>query len=58
LQTVTGAAGTVSMAWILARKPRSSQATSNGQIVHAESADKFGQLHKRGDYGRANASPI
>lgn len=24
----------------------------------AQSADKFGQLHKRGDYGKANASPI
>ncbi len=27
-------------------------------LLNAESANKFGQLHKRGDYGRPNVSPI
>lgn len=28
------------------------------QMDFAESADKFGQMHKRGDYGKPNVSPI
>ncbi len=54
---VTAGGSTATMVWgIFSRLPTATPAFS--QIVQAQSADKFGNLHKRGDYGRANASPI
>jgi hypothetical protein len=56
---VAGSGGnTATFAWVLLRKHKGGPPTINGQIISGESADKFGQMHKRGDYGRANASPI
>jgi hypothetical protein len=46
------------LAWVLLRKHLGADPTVTGQIIQALSADKFGQMHKRGDYGRANESPI
>lgn len=49
---------TSTMVWSLLRKTPGTLPVSTGQIVAAESAQKFGQMHKRGDYGRPNASPF
>jgi hypothetical protein len=46
------------LTWSLFRNHPGADPTSSGEIVQASSADKFGQMHKRGDYGRANSSPI
>ncbi len=56
---VTGTSpNTSTLVWSLLKKNPAAVPTDRGRIVFAESANKFGQLHKRGDYGRANASPI
>jgi len=55
--TITVGASSAVFSWGLARRPPGGPVTIH-QILTAESADKFGQMHKRGDYGRANASPI
>ncbi len=56
---VTIGANSVTMNWSLVHRfapPLVGLSTT--QIRDAESADKMGQMHKRGDYGRANSSPI
>jgi len=55
--TVTVGASSAVFAWGIAHRAPPGPVTIN-QILTAESADKFGQMHKRGDYGRANSSPI
>jgi hypothetical protein len=56
--TVTVGARSGTFVWVLVKRPPHTVPTVTGQIVTSEAADKFGQQHKRGDYGRANASPI
>ncbi len=53
---VTAGGSTATMVWGI--RTGKGAAMTCPQIVTALSADKFGNLHKRGDYGRANASPI
>ncbi len=56
---ITVGASSVALVWSLLHRivgPPKSVATV--RIIQALAADKFGQLHKRGDYGRANLSPI
>lgn len=49
---------TATLVWSLLHKVNGAVPISRGPIINAQAADKFGQLHKRGDYGRANTSPI
>jgi hypothetical protein len=56
--TVGSGGNTSTLAWSLLHKVKGAVPIDRGPIVLAESADKYGQLHRRGDYGRANASPI
>ena len=49
---------TASLKWVLARFPKLPAPPTDRQIAAASSANKFGQQHKRGDYGRPNVSPI
>lgn len=56
--TLTSGGSSAVVAWVLLHKVKGSPPTVRGQIIGAESADKFGQMHKRGDYGKANAPPI
>jgi hypothetical protein len=58
LWVVGSGPNTSSFSHILTHRPKGGPVTSRGAIITCESADKFGQMHKRGDYGRANASPI
>jgi len=55
---VTNGASTCTLVWSLVRKELLPAPPSATQIVFAESAEKFGVMHKRGDYGRLNVSPI
>jgi hypothetical protein len=56
---VAGSGGNTStLAWCLLHKVKAAVPVNRGEVTHAESAEKFGQMHKRGDYGRANSSPI
>jgi len=55
---VTGGGGNNStVLWALVHRKKGTPTTAR-QITQAESADKWGQMHKRGDYGKQNASPI
>jgi len=54
---ITSGGSTATFAWGVAKRPRGGPVTIS-QILTAQSADRVGQMHKRGDYGRANASPI
>lgn len=54
---VPGGGGTVTLVWSLVHRKAPDPITGH-QIVTAASADKWGQMHKRGEYGRLNASPI
>ncbi len=56
--TVTGAGGTGTFVWVIAHKRKAPTPWTTTQITNAESSSKFGQMHKRGSYGRPNASPI
>jgi len=49
---------TATLDWCILHKVKGGVPVVRNSIVNAESANKFGQLHKRGDYGRANESPI
>jgi len=54
--TIVGTGGdTATLAWVLAKKGTSVTTT---QIVSVGVPNKFGQMHKRGDYGRPNSAPI
>lgn len=55
---VGGGGNTSTLVWSVIHKAVGTPPITRGQITEAESADKVGQMHKRGDYGRANASPI
>lgn len=44
--------------WCIIQKHKGAVPTVRGNILFADSANKFGTMHKRGDYGRPNASPI
>lgn len=52
---VTSGGSTATLSFCLFKR---SNVAASEQILQAESASKFGQMHKRGDYGRPNASPI
>jgi len=54
---VTSGGSTATFAWGIAKRPPGGPVTLT-QILTASSAEKVGQMHKRGDYGRANSSPI
>jgi len=54
---VTGGGGSVTLVWSLIHRKAPDPITAR-QITTAGSADKWGQMHKRGEYGRLNASPI
>jgi len=57
--TITRGAATATLSWQLVKRTHTPLLTYTSQaIITAASADKIGQMHKRGDYGRANASPI
>lgn len=53
---LTNGASTATLVWGILH--RSGLPFPFTQITSAESADKFGQMHKRGDYGRPNNAPI
>lgn len=55
--TVTAGPATLTATWSLLHRIPASPPSAL-QILQAESAGKFAMLHKRGDYGRANSSPI
>ena len=56
---ITVGANTANLVWsLLHRIPGPPVTFTSLPIVQALSADKFGGLRKRGDYGRANESPI
>lgn len=46
------------LVWSLLHKVKGAVPIDRGPIILAQSANKYGQLHKRGDYGRPNDSPI
>lgn len=55
---IVGSGGnTVTMVWSLIHRKAPDPITGH-QITTAESAQKWGQMHKRGEYGRLNAAPI
>ncbi len=55
---IAGSGGnTVTLVWSLIHRKAPDPITGH-QLTTAESADKWGQMHKRGEYGRLNASPI
>jgi len=56
--TVGSGGNTSTLTWNLLRKVKGAVPIDRGPITLAQSANKYGQLHKRGDYGRANSSPI
>lgn len=57
--TIVIGGATASFYWaLITRLPGPTVLYSNRQIIQAKSAQKFGQLHKRGNYGRTNQSPI
>lgn len=49
---------TVTVVWGIVHRHVPPAVPTLSAIVTAISADKFGQMHKRGDYGRSNGSPI
>lgn len=49
---------TTTLSWSLIHKQKGLPPIVRGQILQAHATNKFGQMHKRGDYGRANTSPI
>lgn len=49
---------TATLRWVIAHRQPAPNPVTTSLIIQALSADKFGQMHKRGDYGRANLSPI
>ncbi len=53
---ITGG-GSVTMAFVLVHRKKGDPVSSI-EVTTAQSADKWGQMHKRGEYGRANSSPI
>ncbi len=55
---VVNGGSSATLTWCLLHKTPGQLPTSTGEIVSAEAGEKIGQMHKRGDYGRANASPI
>jgi hypothetical protein len=56
---ITVGAATATLVWSLAHRGLGpTHPISADAIISAESAEKFGQMHKSGDYGRANQSPI
>jgi len=55
---VTSGGNTAQLTWVLMGRVPGPIFLTTEQIIAAEAADKFGMMHKRGDYGRANASPI
>ncbi len=56
--TTTVGGNNVILQWGVMKKATRTTVASIHQIISAESAEKFGNMHKRGDYGRANESPI
>jgi hypothetical protein len=56
--TVTVGVNSTTLVWVLLRNHFGALPTVTGQIVNAEASDRIGQMHKRGDFGRANSSPI
>ena len=55
---VSSAGSTATFVWsLVTRHPKPAPPTAN-QILQAEGAQKFGQIHKGGSYGRPNISPI
>jgi len=55
---VTSGGNTATLVWSLMRRELLPAPPSSTQILQAESAEKFGQIHRRGDYGKLNLSPI
>jgi hypothetical protein len=51
----TNGGSTATLAWVLAHRTTPLTVT---RISVWESAGKFGQVHRRGDYGRPNLSPV
>lgn len=56
--TITSGGNSATLAWVLVHRQTPPTPPTATQITQAESAGKFGQMHKRGSYGRPNASPI
>ncbi len=56
--TVTVGGNSATLVWSLIHRQPKPNPPSVSSIITAESASKFGQMHKRGDYGRPNQSPI
>jgi len=57
--TITRGAQSATLVWSLIRRFRDPVPGVSSQVIlTAEAANKIGQMHKRGDYGRANESPI
>jgi hypothetical protein len=56
--TITGGGSSATFVWVIAHKKKAPTPWTTTQITNAESSGKFGQMHKRGSYGRPNTSPI
>jgi hypothetical protein len=56
--TLTSGGSSATAVWSLLTRHPSPAPPTTAQITQAESSQKFGQMHKRGSYGRPNASPI
>jgi len=55
---VTSGANTATLVLVIVKRPTPPALPTAVQVGNAAPADKFGVMHKRGDYGRANESPI
>lgn len=55
---VTSGGNSATLIWSLVARHPSPAPVTTRQIIGAQSAGIFGQMHKRGSYGRANSSPI
>jgi hypothetical protein len=56
--TVGSSPNQSTLVWSLLHKVKGAVPVDRGPIDFAESANKYGNMHKRGDYGRPNSSPI
>jgi len=55
---ISAGGSTATFIWTLFHRKKKPTPSTGTQITQAFSAQKFGQMHKRGSYGRANAAPI
>jgi len=55
--TITRTTNTATLSWVLAHRKKGTPFAAN-EILTAQLSDRIGTMKKRGDYGKANTSPI